>query len=198
MRAGSDFAALAEGHRRAGSIREAEQLLRSGLCDQPDCAEAVLVLTLVLLEQERADEARSTLEHWVDSNLAVEIASDPVQGEAFSTGVSDRELDRAFDNAEADPTEMLDADAVAQQAMRETETDFPGEVALPGSSFATHTVAELLDQQGDARGAARIRAMVESSRDAEPDDSVAKIQDRRSSTVDQLERWLVNVRGGGQ
>ena len=61
-RAGSDFAALAEGHRRAGLIREAEQLLQSGLCDRPDCAEGVLVLTLVLLEQDRVDEARAILE----------------------------------------------------------------------------------------------------------------------------------------
>ena len=48
------------------------------------------------------------------------------------------------------------------------------------------------------RGAARIRKMVEWSGDADPDDSVAKTQDRGSSMVDQLERWLINVRGGAQ
>jgi len=120
------------------------------------------------------------------------------QGEVFSAGVSDRELERAFDDAEADPAEMLDADAVAQQAMREVDCDLAGQIASPSSSFATSTVAELLDQQGDAAGASRIRGMVDSSKDADRGASVAKIRDRRSSTIDQLERWLANVRGGAQ
>ena len=197
-RSGDDFAALAEGHRRAGLTREAEQILQDGLRDRPDCAEGVLALALVLLEQERGEEARAILERWADASLNTEGAEDLRQGEVFSAGVSDRELERAFDDAEADPAEMLDADAVAQQAMREVDFDLSGQIASPSSSFATSTVAELLDQQGDAAGASRIRGMVDSSKDADRGASVAKIRDRRSSTIDQLERWLANVRGGAQ
>jgi hypothetical protein len=179
-------------------IREAEQILQEGLSDRPGCAEGALVLALVLLEQERGDEARVILERWADVSLSVEGAGDSQQGEVFSAEVSDRELERAFDDAEADPTDMLDADAVAQQAMREVDFDLAGEIASASSSFATHTVAKLLDQQGDARGASRIRVMVDSPKAAEHDDSVAQTQDLRSSAIDQLERWLANVRGGAQ
>lgn len=198
INAGSDFAALAEGHRRAGLIREAEQILLSGLNDQPGCAEGVLVLALVLLEQERGEEAFAILERWADEGLGVEVAGDPESGDAFPASVTEGELDHAFDGAEAERENMLDADAIAQQAMREADFDLAGEIASPQSSFVTHTVAGLLDQQGDANGAARIRAMVETTGAAEDDVPLAQNLDSRSSTIVQLERWLANVRGGMQ
>jgi hypothetical protein len=199
MNAGSDFAALAEGHRRAGLVREAEQILHSGLADHPDCLEGLLVLALVLLEQERGEEARALLERWADEGLGVEIEGDPAQGEAFSGDVTDGEFEAAFDGAESEREQMLDADAIAQQAMREVDFDLAGEMVSPEASFVTHTVADLLEKQGDSSGAARIHAMVDDSTSATEDEvPVVQNLDRRSSTILQLERWLTNVRGGMQ
>ena len=135
--AGSDFAALAEGHRRAGLIREAEQILQGGLSDHPDCVEGLLVLALVLLEQERGEEARAVLERWADDALGVEIAADPKGEEVFTASVTDGELDHAFDGAEADRENMVNADAIAQQAMREVDFDLAGEMENAIQDFNT-------------------------------------------------------------
>ena len=80
--------------------------------------------------------------------------------------------------------------------MRETEPELSDELVSPSSSFATRTVAELLEKQGDDRGASRVRAIVDSPGGTEAD--VAKSRDRRDQTIEQLERWLVKLRGGAE
>jgi hypothetical protein len=192
----ADFVVLAERQRREGSLAEAERLLRSGLDVRPGCAEAVLVLALVLLDRNQGEDARGVLERWANATHAEGAADDSDTSEIFSDHVSESELESAFEVAETNPEEMFDADAIAQRALRETESEFSAELASPSSSFATRTVAELLEKQGDDRGASRIRAIVDSPDGAEPD--VEKPRDRQDQTIEQLERWLVNLRRGAK
>jgi hypothetical protein len=190
----ADFVVLAERQRREGSLAEAERLLRSELDDQPDCAEGVLVLALVLLDRNQGEEARGVLERWANATLGEEAAGGSDTSEIFPDHVSESELESAFEVAETNPEEMFDADAIAQRAMRETESEFSEDLASPSSSFATRTVAELLEKQGDDRGASRIRAIVDSPARTEP--GVETSRDRQDQTIEQLERWLVNLRRG--
>lgn len=192
----ADFALTAECQRGEGALAEAEQLLRSGLDAQPDSAEGALVLALVLLDGDRGEEAREVLERCVEASRDQVAADGSDTGEVFTDRVSDSELDSAFESAETNRDEMFDADAVAQRAMRETESDFSEELASPTSSFATRTVAELLEKQGDERGASRIRAIVDSPAGTEP--GAANSRDRHDQTIEQLERWLVNLRGASK
>jgi hypothetical protein len=190
----AEFAMLAEGHRRAGMMDEAEQMARSGLDEHPDCAEGALVMALVLLDQSRDEEARRVIADWADTNLGVEVTDESVSGEAFATEVSDGEVEIAFESAETDRDEVIDADSIAQQAVSETEFDPTDEFVSPDSSFATRTVADLLENQGDKQRASQIRAMMDSSES----DTEVKTQNRNARKIERLERWLVNIRGGVQ
>ena len=187
----AEFAMLAEGHRRAGLLDQAEQLVRSGLDEHPGCAEGALVMALVLLDQSRDEEARQVIADWADTNLGVEVTDESVSGEAFDAEVSDGELEIAFESAETDRDEVIDANAIAQQAVSETEFDPADEFVSPDSSFATRTVADLLAQQGDEHRASRIRAMMDSS----AGDTVVKTQDRNARKIERLEHWLINIQG---
>ncbi len=187
----TEFAMLAERHRRAGMMDQAEQLVRSGLDEHPDCAEGALVMALVLLDQNRGEEARRVIEAWTHTNLGAEVPDESVSAEIFGSAVSAGELEIAFESAETDRDEVIDADTIAQQAMSETESDLADELVSPDSSFATRTVADLLAQQGDEQRALRIRAMMDSS----ASDTVVKIRDRNARKIERLERWLINIRG---
>jgi len=79
----AEFAMLAEGHRRAGMLDQAEQLARSGLDEHPDCAEGALVMALVLLDQNQVEEAGRVIADWVDTNLGVEVTDGSVSGDTF-------------------------------------------------------------------------------------------------------------------
>ena len=190
----AEFAMLAEGHRRAGMLDQAEQMVRSGLEVHPGCAEGALVLALVLLDQSRDEEARRVMADWADTNLGVEVTDESISGETFGVEVSDGELEIAFESAETDRDEMIDADAIAQQAVSGLEMDFADEFVSPDSSFATRTVADLLSRQGDERRASRIRAMMDSS----ASDTVVKTRDQSARQIERLERWLTNIRRGMQ
>jgi len=190
----AEFAMLAEGHRRAGLLDQAEQLVRSGLDEYPDSAEGALVMALVLLDQSRDEQARQVIADWADANLGVEVTDDSVSSERFDAEVSDGELEIAFESAETDRDEVIDADAIAQQAVAETEFDSADEFVSPDSSFATRTVADLLAQQGDEQRASQIRAMMDSS----TGDTVEKSRDQNARKIERLEHWLINIRGGTQ
>ena len=192
----ADFVVTAERQRQEGSLVEAERLLRGGLDERPDCVEGALVLALVLLDRDRGEEARGVLERWAHATLGRASSDGPESRDVFANHLSDSELESAFEAAEADPAEMLDADAIAQRAMQETEPEFSERLGSPSSSFATRTVAELLERQGDDRGASRIRAIVDSP--SGTDRGAAKSPDQRDQTIEQLERWLVNLRGGAK
>jgi len=190
----AEFAMLAEGHRRAGMLDQADQMARGGLEEHPDCPEGVLVMALVKMDQNRGAEARQLIEEWVDTHLGVEVTDDSSSGRQFDDQLSEGELESAFEVAETDRDSVIDADAIAQQAMRETEVEPGDDFASPNSSFATRTVANLLAQQGDERSASRIRAIVDST----VTDGKAVSRNRNARKIAELERWLVNLRGARQ
>ena len=155
--------------------------------------------SLELLGQGEIQEARRELER----ALAPGGPSGVPPLAEFSEGVSDQELDHAFEEASPETDQMLDADRVAQVAMRQADEAL-GENLAPdevGTAFATGTMADLLERQGDEEGAARIRAgLAGTDAAAEQDRPVS--EDRasgrpgRQRVIATLERWLDNLRGG--
>ena len=172
-------------------LDQAEQLVRSGLDEHPDAAEGAIVMALVLLDQSRDAEARRVIADWAESNLGVEVTDDSISEDAFGAEVSDGEFEVAFESAETDRDEVIDADAIAQQAVSEVESELADEFVSPNSSYATRTVADLLAQQGDEQRASQIRAMMDSS----ASDTGVKTRDRNARKIERLERWLTNIRG---
>lgn len=186
-----DCARRAAAHRAAGRLEDAERELRAGLDRHAAWTDGMSLLALVLLERDRVGEARELLRDWVHTS-GLEARPTPADATStFAGEVSDRELEDAFAAAETDPDEVFDADAIAQRAMREADFELE-DLATSDSMYATRTMASLLEQQGDERGASRIRAL------ARPAASEATVSKRKSETIDELERWLVNLRGGAQ
>ena len=133
-------------------------------------------------------------------------------------GVSELELDAAFATARPETERMRDADQVAREAMLASgahELDGPPEPQLDAApepaiappideplpreqasalppSFATETMAGLLESQGDAHGASRIRAGLAAA-DPAPDEA-GRVRPSRQQVIETLELWLDNVR----
>jgi len=192
------FGALAEVHRRAGRLAEAERVLRDALLGDAASLEARALLALVLSDQGRTAEARAELERIAATRLAGQgIESRAVE----SAALSDAELDDAFAEAETDAEQLIDPNRVAQEAILHADSgageglreDAAEALAAPGQAFVTETMARLLDRQGDARGAARIRAALAAETPPRRDPRLLRAQ-RRSRTVAVLERWLANLR----
>jgi hypothetical protein len=142
--------------------------------------EKALARGLELLAAGRSEEARRVL-----------AAVAPGQPEPFGPELSDRELDVAFDGAEPVVEEVVDADRVAREAMHEADLDLGLAEARPGSAFATRTMAELLERQGDVEGASRIRAALAAG-GARDDGTGAR--PTRDELIATLEGWLLNLR----
>lgn len=211
---GACSGALAEVHRRAGRLSEAERVLRDGLMSNPESAELRALLALVLGEQGRAPEARSELLRIAAKRLDAEGLDARVEP---ASALSDAELDDAFELAETDAEQLIDPNRVAQEAilhadsgaaegLREDAAEALREDAAErlredgadapfgtGQAFVTETMARLLDRQGDARGAARIRAALAAESPPRRDLRLSRAQ-RRMRTVAVLERWLANLR----
>ena len=161
--------------------------------------EKAMARSLELLGLGEMQEARRELER----ALAPEGPSGVPPLAEFSEGVSDQELDHAFEEASPETDQMLDADRVAQVAMRQADEAL-GEDLAPdevGTAFATRTMADLLEGQGDPEGAARIRASLEDATEVPPLErplSEGRPGGRlvRQQVIATLERWLDNLRGG--
>ncbi len=141
---------------------------------------------LDLLDADRPDDARS--------ELARAFAAVPERA-GLREGVTDLELDRAFDRAQPVAEEVVDADRVAREAILEVDRELLEERSEPPAAFATSTMAELLERQGDLDGARRIRdalARREPRRETAPR---LRARPDRARVLGTLERWLANVRG---
>jgi hypothetical protein len=155
-------------------IAELERALRA---DAGGNALAALILR-ALSERGRIEELCRQLELWVEGAVAAEPIAEVDEGE----------FERAFAAAEPELAEMITPDSVAEEAA--LFADAPEERSQIASSgaFATRTMAELLERQGDRRGAARIRAVLGASGEGEPPAR------GDAAVVAKLERWLENVR----
>ena len=196
-----DFAARAEAERRAGRLESARGIAEAGVAAQPANAPGQVTLALVLIDSGDLVSAHRALERAFEAlgGVVVEavVAAEPAvatsgQRAAFAT-LADSELENAFDAAEAQPDEMIDANHMAAAALRLVEDGEPEGVDLASeqSPFATETVAGLLERQGhatraaDVRSAARERGRRQGSR---IDDA------QRERVVATLSRWLENLR----
>lgn len=211
----AEFPSLAEALRRAGRLAEAEEVVRSGLDCKPGCLDGTLVLALTLLDLGRTEAARGALaefaserfaEHLLPQAEALDavhpVVAAPIEAAGdFSGDVTEGELESAFDAAEPVLDEIVDADRVAEVAMRAAELDAPEELAAVTSEpiFATRAMAELLERQGDAQGASRILASLEASDDADtPPPGLAIDLGEREQAILTLESWLANLRSEAQ
>lgn len=187
------FAALAELLRRSGRLAEAQEMVRRGLDLKPDAEGGRLVLALCLIDRGQVGEAREELERLAADLLAAHALAPPPPSE-----VSESEFDAAFADVETDLERVLDPNRVAAEAVSYVDGLADGHSepslieSLEGSAFATATMAELLERQGDADGAARVRAAVASASRSAPGRSEA---DKRNRTIATLQRWLDNLRG---
>jgi hypothetical protein len=161
--------------------------------------EKAVARSLELLETGETQEARLELER----ALAPGAVSAAAPLAEFSGGVSDQELDHAFEAAEPEMDQMLDAERVAQVAMRQADEALGAELAPDevGTAFATRTMADLLESQGDAQGAERIRAGLGADPAPAPLDHPVSEgrpggRPSRQQVISTLERWLENLRGG--
>jgi hypothetical protein len=188
---GNAFAALAELYRRAGRLAEAANVVRQGLARVPGSLEGRAVLLLVLADAGQAGEARRLLESWAGTGLEAAAPAAPAPRDALDASVSDLEFERAFDAAEPDLGRMITPDSVAEEAA--LFADGPEALRSPlesGGAFATRTMADLLERQGDRRGAARIRAALG---DSEPPEA-PPARSEHVVAIAALERWLETVR----
>jgi hypothetical protein len=189
------FSALAELHRRSRRFAEAERVLRAGLGRRPDDVPARSLLALVLWDQGRDADARSELMRVAAGLVPAEETPAP------AGAVSEAELDHAFAEAETDAEELIDPNRVAAEAILHADAgaaeglreDGAEPAYGSGQAFVTETMARLLDRQGDARGAARIRAVL-TAEDAAPGEQRRERVARRARSVAVLERWLANLR----
>lgn len=189
------FAGLAELHRRAGRLEDAERVVHAGLAATPHSTEGRAVLALILAETGRDTELRQRLESWAASAVAACAAPAMLlpDAEPAAGGPSASEIDLAFEGAETDRQELITPDTVAEEAALRADGSFALESPFEaGDAFATRTMAELLERQGDHTGAARIRARLE--RPAPPPQGAATAADPRTTRIAVLERWLENAR----
>ena len=201
----SEFPALAEALRRSGRLQEAEGVARRGLERKPGCLEGSVALALALLDQGRVDDAQRELALRAEESLASRgfetpgsstspAVAPPAVSNDFDVDVTERELERAFDAAETDRDQVVDADRVAQDAMREANLELPEALAAVSDPlFATRTMADLLERQGDPAAASQIRDTLEADAGragaTPPGD-----RDRRERIIPILESWLANLR----
>jgi hypothetical protein len=198
------FPALAEAYRRDGRLADAEGVARAGLALEPESCEGRAVLALVMLDRGLEQSAREELEQLAASYLASQVVPDAPQA---AEELSQAELDAAFDDAETDEEALIDPNRVAEEAIDRADAGAVGLVEESALSdvgpFATRTMAELLERQGDADGAARIRAALDDTSVA-PDAQSESIESYDGSPSDDdapkgviiavLERWLDNAR----
>ena len=115
--------------------------------------------------------------------------------------IADDEIDRAFASAETNPDEMVDANDIAEKAMEATlgpdamDEPVPSFAPAQHPTYATETMANLLERQGDADGAEAIRSTLDAPDPPGPLPEVTAM-DVAQEQLMELERWLRNVRRG--
>ncbi len=221
--------ALADAWRRAGRADEAVRVAREVLQHQPNSMSARVALALSLLDLGKAGEARGELVRAFDASperalgrTALErVAGEaalrrepaqalhaappaPAQPRELLEEIGGDEFDRAFDAAESEAEGVMDANQVAEQAIRAVEQGVSEDlVSAPESPFATATMAGLLERQGHTAEARVVRERAatrpeESHRTTDParyPTSDPKARDR-ARILATLERWLENLRRG--
>jgi hypothetical protein len=150
-------------------IAELERALRA----DPGGKVLAALLLRVLAGAGQGGELHRRLEAWA--------------GEEPAEDAAEAEFERAFAAAEPELERMITPDSVAEEAAlaADARPDEQGPLASSGA-FATRTMAELLEKQGDRRGAERIRAVL--------DEAAEGAARGDAAVIAVLELWLDNAR----
>jgi tetratricopeptide (TPR) repeat protein len=165
------FPNLAEAYRRVGQAERALEIASRGLDGAPERMAGRVALGLALLDVDEADQAREVLSAIFEDvpqlmallqhgDLQPEEVQEEIREAAGPEPLGDDEISLAIDGAEARPDEMIDVNDVAAAALREERLDEPEVGFAPSDhpAFATATLANLLENQGDIQNAESIRS----------------------------------------
>ncbi len=220
--------ALVDAWRREGRSDEAERVAREALYRQPESLAVRIALALALIDLGKLDAARDELQRALaaspeHASASAALARDraalppeapppaprryavppPAPAEALELleEIETDELDGAFDAAESEAEGMLDANEVAQEAIRAVEEGNAGHLlSAPESPFATATMAELLERQGHPDDARAVRARVAPRPEPAHETGDGRTSDartrQRARVLATLEQWLENLRRG--
>jgi hypothetical protein len=182
------FPALAESLRRAGRLAEARRVAEAGLVSRPDDRDGRIALSLTLLDLGEPTAARDVLvgvlsfafdptpspstagasASMLDVSVRQVDVAEPLFGEP-----DDLEIERAFDGAESDPDQMMDANRVAERVLDEE-------------------MRELALEQVTLHDAAESPVLDAASADAPAPEPMG--QGDRIRILATLETWLQNIR----
>jgi hypothetical protein len=194
----AELAARAERERRIGQPERARELAQAAIDGDAPHPAARIAHVLALIDCGDLVSAHAALEASYDA-LGGEVAgieeaavASAPTSEALAA-LGDDELEQAFDAAEAQPDEMHDANHVAAAALELVEDGVPEGIDLTStqSPFATETVADLLERQGQRQRADQVRTAARARgqfREQRLDEA------RRERVVATLSRWLDNLR----
>ena len=195
-----DFSVFAELLRRAGRLDEAEAVVTEGLLASPDSLAGRCALLLILDDRGHHEQLRGRLEAWtqeaVRERLPGVAPTLSAPGVEEGPDLSEHEFEQAFSSAEPELDAMVTPDSVAEEAALGVDGGYATHSPLEENpAFATQTMAELLERQGDAAGAARIRALL-GEPEPEAEDARQEPPERSPSgdLVATLERWLSNAK----
>ncbi|MEE3326004.1 MAG: hypothetical protein VX252_01555 [Myxococcota bacterium] len=203
------MAARVEATRRSDGAHRARQMAEAELAKAPDSHPARIALALALLDLEDPHAARGQLRQYLDSLVAKrgtesvkrdELSSLEASTEPAPSALS-RELSAAWAGEEAlssgSPEPASETGEVNVDASRRSQARARGE-SLFGttSSFATQTMAGLLDRQGDHKRADVIRESLDDR--MAPEEEKERAADTEEPAEDQrviqtLQAWLRNV-----
>jgi len=163
-----DHAAEAESRRSAGDAHAAVEIAERGLALDPGNDRLRMVLALALIDLGDVPRARRELAAGcAPARRQPGFASaQPEFAHAqpdFGDSLGDDELEHAFAHAETNPDEMMSANRVVEQTLENEHVDVP-EVGfdITGSpTYATATMAALLEEQGRAGQAHALREALE-------------------------------------
>jgi hypothetical protein len=222
------FPNLAEAYRRVGQAERALEIASRGLDGAPERMAGRVALGLALLDVDEADQAREVLSAIFEDvpqlmgllqpeEAQPEEVQDEIHEAAGLEPLGDDEISMAIDGAEARPEEMIDVNDVAAAALREERLDEPEVGFAPSDhpAFATATMANLLENQGDIQNAESIRSTLADdplsvvaeelgaegiAADEVPMDAAkapepeAELIEPKARIIATLEGWLDNIR----
>ena len=200
------MAARVELTRRSQGAGPAIQMAEEELAKAADSHPARVALALALMDLDRVDEARHQLLRYLDSALAespeTDATADAARVSEPDPSALSRELSASWAGESAFPANPLPSSRESDPAQVSTgrrpqagaRGDFPFGAT---SSFATQTMAGLLDRQGDHKRADVIRESLDErmvlppKREERPAERPESGEDQR--VVQTLEAWLRNL-----
>lgn len=151
-----DFATEAERRRRAGDAHAAVEIAEAGLAQAPANDRARMALALALLDlgdlpraRQRLEMAFAALPPPIPTTAHFSMPAEP-EPTALGSDLGDDELESAFAAAETNPDEMMSANRVVEQTLENEHVEAPeaGFDVTGSATYATETMASLLEEQG--------------------------------------------------